>query len=425
MTEDRPPRPATSRPPTAAWWHRLWVAGLVAVVWLACFRFPVVWAVTGIGEADRPFMDLYGILAASDAAQAGVDPFRPNDFDPYHRPHVYTEWWLEIGRLGWHRADTLWLGAILLAVVLATAVGVAGPRTRREGLGLFFLLVSPALLMAVNRANNDLVVFVVVSLGLLCFRTGRRAAQAAGVLLLAVATVLKYYPLAAFVVLLDLRSRRGLVASLGLCALVLVLAWPGLEPGLRSAAKFMPQPDWLYAFGAPVFLRDLDVNTTLGWLLPALLLGIWAVANAFRAMTGTRGEAPSGEVWAEREFMCGAAMLTGLFFLGTSYVYKLIFAVWLLPWLWRGPHDAAEARWCRITGGLLMAVVWWEGALAVGLNLLTGALSTPVALVLLKGTLIIGQLLTWALVACLLRLSLPQAGRRLRALFSPAAPEPS
>lgn len=408
-------------------WRRpiVWVAGLVLLVWWACFQFPLVWAATGIGEANRPFMDLYGILAACDAARAGVDPFLPNNFDPYHRPHVYTAWWLELSRLGLTRADTLWLGAGLVGLMLLAAVVMTRPRTRNEGAGLLLLLISPAFLMTVNRANSDLVVFVLISAGLLCFRSGSGPARAAGVLLFAVSAVLKYYPLVTLVTLLGIRSRRGLAASLGLYALVLVLAWPGLEPGLKGAAKFMPQPEWLYAYGAPVLLRNLGLTPAWGWLVPAGLMTFWAGSAAWRKFQDTTAEASGAERGAEREFILGAVLLVGLFFLGSSYVYKLVFAVWLLPWLWLNHRDPSEGHWARITLGLLLAVVWFEGAMTVGLNLVFESRGEALALNLLKGTLVVSQLLTWAWVSCLLRQLLIMLGREARAWWRPDHPVPT
>jgi hypothetical protein len=401
-----------------------WVAGFVLVTWTACFLFPRVWVTTGIGEANRPFMDLHGILAAVDAARAGVDPFAPNSFDPYHRPHVYTEWWLELGRLGLTRADTVWLGVALVVVVLLTALVMIRPRTRMEGAGLGLLLISPAFLMTVNRANNDLVVFVLISAGLLCFRREAWEPRAFGVLLFALSAVLKYYPLVTLVLLLEVRSRRAFLGSLVLYGLVLALAWPGMEPGLKSAAKYIPQPDWLYAYGAPVLLRNFGFTGTLGWLVPAGLMAAWAAASARAKLTESRGESsPEGQS-AEREFIVGAAMLAGLFFLGSSFVYKLVFAIWLLPWLWQPQADPAETRWRRVTWGLLLAVVWWEGLAAIGLNLMFGPESQALALGLLKAALTVSQVLTWLWVACLLRLLLILLGRRLRACWPVLAGRP-
>lgn len=396
-----------------------WVSGAVLLTWLACFRFPWFWIASGIGEAQRPFIDLYGLLAACDAARAGVDPFRPNAFDLYHRPHVYTDAWLELGRLGLTRADTLWLGALLVVATLVIAVLLAGARHRRQGVLLGLVLVSPAFLLAVNRANNDLVVFGLMSVGLLGLRRESLAARLGGVLLFAVAAALKYYPLAAAVVLLDFRSRRDLALALGLYAVVVALQLPGLLPGLASAARHLPQPDGLYALGAPVFLRNLGVAGLSLWLLPAILLVGWAGTLAWRRLRSEGAPMSAAQPAAEREFLAGAVMIIGLFFLSSSYVYKLVFAVWLLPWLWGADDHPADARWRRWTLGLLLAVVWFEGTMALVLNLVVAPRSEPVALTLLSGVLLLSQVLTWAWMACLLRGTFVLIGRRLLAFRSP------
>jgi hypothetical protein len=388
--------PALLRPAREAWLIAAGLAGLVILVWVACFRFPSVWVVTGIGEASRPFMDLYGILAASDAVKAGVDPFLPNSFDPYHRPHVYSTWWLALGDIGLTRADTVWLGAGLLITVLVTALVMVRPRTVDEGIWLGLVLVSPAFLMAVNRANNDLVVFVLMSVGLLCFRRDTWLARSLGVLLFALSAVLKYYPLVALLVLLEFRSRRAVLGNLALYGGLLLLAWPGLEPGLKSAARHMPQPDWLYAYGAPVLGRNLGLTEAWIWLAPALLLAGWSGFVAW----SQKGEPIAPASPAEREFLLGAVTLLGMFFLGSSFVYKLIFVVWLLPWLWRPHADPRDTRWARITLALLLAVLWFEGLVAMGLNLMPGT-NPAQAQLLLKAGLTISQALTWAFIACL------------------------
>lgn len=403
-----------------SWRRGLLVAAVVAGVWLACFRFPVTWTVTGIGEANRPFMDLYGILAARDAVAAGVNPYLPNDFDPYHRPHVYSDWWLAGSGLG--RVDAVWLGVVLLAAFLLSAVGFVRLRNKREALYLAALLISPAFLLAINRANNDLVVFVLVTLGLWSFRGSSVAAKAVAVVLFAVAAALKYTPLVTLVVLLDLRTRRGLLAALGLYAAVLLLAWPGMQAGMQHLTRFTPEPEWLYAYGAPVLARNWGLAGRMVWLVPGGLLLGWALWCAMKSKAGPL--LPSVEQAAEREFMCGAAMLVGMFFMGSSFVYKLVFALWLLPRLWRlADTGGGEARWGSSTRGLLLGVVWLEGLVAVILNLLSGPQAQLPALRVLPVALALSQLLTWALVACLARFLLIYLVRRARELGS--APPPT
>lgn len=408
-----PAKPAAPRP---AWETPFLTALLVATVWVACFYFPGVWTITGIGEEDKPFLDLRNILAAGEAEQLGLDPYAKNPLDPYNRPHGYTAWWLVTGSLGLSRVDTAWLGTLLLGLVLASTVLLLRPAGWREGTGLLLVLISPPLLLAINRANHDLAVFVVMIAALACFRGERALLRAAGIVLLAAAAVLKYFPLAAVVLVLEARTRRELLGWSLLYCLVLLLAWPALAPGLHVAATHEPAPSWLFAFGAPVLFRNLDLAAAplYGWLAASGILltglaGWWMSAARSAADTGAEMHAP------EREYAAGAVMLVGCFLHGSSYGYKLVFALWLLPWLWRAVVTPAEARWRKATWILLLAVLWFEGSAAVAINLgLFSSLLSPAAIQrLLEATLLFGQLLTWALVVCLWRGLLIYLGRRM------------
>jgi len=367
--------------PSSRWpvWLGCLVWGaVVSLGWLLCFRFPTFWLLAGIGEPGRPFLDLFGLLASCDAARQSLDPFLPNSLDPYHRPLVYSDWWLVLASLGLGRKDTLWLGAALAGALLVTALAWLRPRSWREGGLVLLFLFSPAFLLAVHRANNDLVILVIVSAGLICFRQDGWPWRAAGIVLFAVAAVLKYYPLVTLLLLLELRTWRRVLAGAALYAGVLLLAWPGLVPGLQSASRNAPAPEWLYAFGAPSLWRDFGSTDRAGWISLALVVLAWA---AFRGWTGSRlaepADAAARPAW--REFICGAVMITGVFFLGASYVYKLVFALWLVPWLRRPPEAVTERRWHGATGLLLTATLWTEGVVALGLNILVSP-NAPAAL---------------------------------------------
>jgi hypothetical protein len=409
--------------PKTGWQSSLLVVLVVASVWAVCLRNPVVWRSTGIGETSVPFLDLYALLAAGEVAQAGGDPFQPNPLDPYNRPHVYTTWWLGMGAIGLTRADTKWLGQALAGLCLVAAVFLIRPKRLDESIQAILVLCSPGMLMAVNRGNNDLVVFVIVCAALGCLRSNALSFRALGVTLLAISAALKYYPLAALVVLLAARSRREWSGALILYALVLILAWPALRPGLESAVRYQPRPEWLYAFGAPILFRDFGFHPQSGWLIPTFIVSGWVAWRARRLWMA----APSGR-WAsseEREFICGAALIVGCFFLGASYVYKLIFAVWLLPWFWRGHHSIAKICWARIIWWLLLAVLWLEGLLALVINLVISGLAPAIAHRMLVATLVASQLLTWGLIVCLLRPLVAYGVERSREIFQAESRAPT
>jgi hypothetical protein len=300
---------------------------------------------------------------------------------------------------------------------LLTAVAIARPQNGRQAAALALLLVSPAVLLGINRGNQDAIIFIVMSLGFVCLRRGQGVAPWLGVILEAATAVLKYFPLVNLVLLLGFRTRRKFILGLLLYGCVLALGAPGVIAALRFYAGKAAMPDWLYAFGAPMLLRDLGVRAAVGWLVPAGLLALWLLFLGRRAWQSTA--APS-ESFAAGEFMCAAAMIAGVFFLGASYAYKLIFAVWLLPWLWREDAVGPERRWERLTCGLLFGVAWGEGLVAIVLNLLFGMawVSESAGLGILKAALVVTQLATWLLVACLLRFVVWYVVRRLRILFA-------
>ena len=391
----------------------------MATIWVACFNFPVVWMLTGINEADKLFLDMRNMLSAGEVAQLGIDPHISNPLDPYHRPHGYSDWWLVSGKLGLTLADTVWVSTLLLGVTLASVVLLLRPVDRWQGGRLLLMLVSPPLLFAINRANPDVVVFVLMCWALACLRGTHAALRALGILLLAASAVLKYFPLAAVIILLDARTRREFLGWILLYGLVLVLAWPSLEAGLRNALSHQPAPSWLFAFGAPVIFRNAGLTAPIGWLFGGLLVYAGFVSwQTFTAKPAPPAE--DAERTPAREFACGAVMVVGCFLHGSSYLYKMIFALWLLPGLWQATLPAPEERWRKITLGLLLAVMWFEGGMAILINCLYffSVWSAATAHQMHIVNQFISQLLTWALVLCLWRALWRYLIRQIRRLGS-------
>lgn len=412
------PAPLPRRP---AWEIPFLTALLAATIWVACFYTPGVWLLTGIGEADKPFLDLRHLLAAGQATQLGLNPHVSNPLDPYLRLFGFSDWWLVSGSLGLTLKDTAWIGTLLLGLTLASTALLLRPEGWRQGAGLLLALISPPLLFLVNRANHDLVVFVLMSLALGCLRHERSGVRALAILLLAVSAVLKYFPLAAVVILLDARTRREFAGWILLYGLVLVLAWPSLEQGWLIANRHTPAPAWLFAFGAPTFFRNLELPAAAAWGWLAAGLMLLAVAASWWRGAARKAPPATGEVRAlGREFACGAVMIVGCFLHGSSYLYKMVFALWLLPWLWRATLDQGEERWRKVTQSLLLAVLWFEGGatLAINLGVFTDLLTPAVAHRMIGVTIQIGQLFTWALVFCLWRALLLYVDRETRRLLA-------
>jgi hypothetical protein len=362
-----------------------WVLAVVAAAgWAGAFAVPGLWRILGVADFSQPFLDLHGSLAASDAAAQGLDPYPVNRLDLFGRPHLYSSWWFVFGRLGLTRSDVPWLGVVLLAGFLAAAVHRLAPRTWKEVGATAALLLSPAFLMAVHRANNDLMIFLLVAVVLVFVARGTAVLRVAAMALVGVGIVLKYYPAALLVLLVTAPSRRQLAAEVGAVGLVCVLGANSLGPALAATAKYWTSEDGFYSFGASHVWLLLGVSSAWRWGL--VLLAVVAGGVAWR-------------VWRSRltvsaptlECAAGCGLVCVCFALGQTYAYKLIFVVPMLPTLWR------ERAW--VVGLGLLVAAWSDGIMALGLNLAGPALSGGVRENLIKYAPLAGAVAQWVVVA--------------------------
>jgi hypothetical protein len=357
-------------------------------------QWPVLRHRLGMADSGMWFMDSYAVLAASDAVRQGLDPFQANPLDPFHRLHSYSGWWFFLGDLGLGREDNFLVGGAWVALFYAAAAALLRPRTWRAAVGCALVALSPPVLLAVQRANNDLVVFVLLSIGLLALRavTPGRLAVFAGMLLLA--TGLKFYPLVAGLALVRLRPPRLMLTAGVLTLLAAGAALVSVWSDLRHAS--IPAPDGIYTFGAGVLLRDL------GWAPPASLaagtiLLILAGAVAWWRGWFVRLDDPRDDWGEQLAFAAGAALLVGCFVAGISYAYRLIFAVFLWPRLTR----PAAGTWPGWPAYLLLAVLWLDGLYCVLANLLIGPMKLQELLRVQWCLRLLSQPLVWTGMAML------------------------
>ncbi|MBI2498169.1 MAG: DUF2029 domain-containing protein [Opitutae bacterium] len=343
----------------------LWLAVIAGYCLLALF--PLVKQRLGIFDEGMWFLDSYAVLASSDAVQAGLDPWQSNPLDVLQRQHSYSGWWFLLGTAGFTRQDNFLVGGSWVLAFGLAAFALLRPRTHGEALLAAAVMLSPPVVLAVNRANNDLVVFALLAAGLWGLRHPGFWRIAAFAAALALATGLKFYPLIAGVALLVLRPvRRGwwaAVLSLLAGGLVLASEWTDLQRAV------FPVPVQVYTFGSQIIFRDLGWAGRGAQLAGAGLLGLLAVLAALRNWP-VRLDDACDDLRARLAFAAGAVLLVGCFLAGISHAYRLIFVIFLAPMLLRPSASPAG----RVTGGLLLAVLWLDGLYCLGTNLIVGAM---------------------------------------------------
>ncbi len=394
-------RPA---PPAARRWWLVVVGVAVAYVGFFALRreafFPL-----GVHTFGPWFLDTFAILASNDAAAGGLNVHAPNPLDPFQRPHVYSQWWLYLGGLGLTRADTPWVGMGLVLAFLGVALARLRPREPREILWCLVVLCAPSTLLAIERANNDLVIFLLLAPVVPCLLAARAWVRLLPVGLIALAAGLKFYPAAAGLLLLAGDDRRNTIRRLVVAVALLVAVALSVADDLARVGRLSPAPEGLMTFGAAHLLSRVGLSggaalavvfafgatVFIAWWRSTLLRG-WTVAPAARAE------------WLG--FVLGSALLTGCFCTSTNFAYRWIFAIWLAPFLWRTMRDAAEPagvrRLATATAALLMVMLWADPMAGVVLNASIGWQSTATIVAWADHFFIIGQPFAWAFFACLM-----------------------
>src|SRR4051794_19706984 len=137
------------------------------------------------------FADLRSVTAGWDCVSRGIHVATRHPCDPWGRSFVYPHLWLVPGHLGAGEGGTVPLGILLIVLFFGAALALL-PRRGSWGLGLVYgaALCSPAVMLGVERANVELLVFALGVGAVLVLRRGTAGLMAAAALLV-LATLLK------------------------------------------------------------------------------------------------------------------------------------------------------------------------------------------------------------------------------------------
>lgn len=349
----------------------------------------------GVGHGGKWFRDTETLLRSIVVYRHGIDPYTL----PYDDQLWYSHWWLWLEPTGVTLADTFWVGAVVSGFTVLTVWLVTRPRNWREVAWTLLVFCSAPVLLGLNRANVDLVLFIVLSACVPALTArGRMWRILATPLLIALATGLKYYPAVAGLVLLALPPRRERNVAILLYAVLLAGVLLDVATDISYYTDAAPI-NGVYTFGAPALSRALGLTTLAGL---GLTLGILGGSGLWLARRpALRDWSVPPELRTEYlSFILGAVVLAGCFVLTVNYAYRWIFAFWLMPFLCRlATGDRTLRRLRNATLALLVAALWLEACVVAGLNSIMHTEATNIRWENIAQGLVQG--VTWLLFACL------------------------
>lgn len=314
-----------------------------------------------------PFLDISAVLAAAQCRRYGIDVYRRNPCDALGRPHVYSPLWLRITPGFLDTTATTAVGLVLGLLFIASLAPLCRPTTRAEAALLGLTVFSPMIVYALERANSDLVVFLLIFAGCAVARVSRPWRWGAYALYF-FAGLLKYYPLAllALVIRESRRAAIALAATAAAVLLVLVLCDRAeLAKALANIPRLAYFADSFAAVNLPFGLAEVLLDPVLTRLVGITLLAVLtALAGARTRRTLSLLDRASPD-WRPFEVEClivGAVVLAGCFLVGQNVDYRGIYLVLVTPGLLvlRRSASAVEVR--RFLARMIGAVVFvaWE-----------------------------------------------------------------
>lgn len=324
------------------------------------FGSDTVWRLWNVPTLYPGFADLRAVLRGIDSVRGGLN----SSTDSFGLVAGYPRIWVMLGWLGINASDTLWLAFVILFLYWISLYFFVRDYDVCTAVWMSSVVFSPAAMLAYERGNLDLVIFVLLAIALALDPFSR--VLSVGLMILS--AMLKVYPIVGLAYLLkEPRRRFFLWSCIGLSVFVIYAI--SLSRALKGVVEYIPRGS-LFDYGAEVIgfhifevsgSRTLtDVVTLISFLaLYFLIVGVlyWSYVVPDRVGDHERQYLDS--------FRLGAIIYIGTFVEGNSFNYRLIFLLFCIPQIIVWMYSSSSIRFVgRLALSAVVASCW--GALLLG-----------------------------------------------------------
>jgi hypothetical protein len=224
-------------------------------------------------------------------------------------------------------------------------------------------LLSPAVLLGVERGNNDLFIFIILGLAAFLIHHKIRALNLISYFFLYLAGILKFYPIVSFILFAKIIKDYKKFWIFALFSIFVFGAYVILTySDFEYLKEVVPRPHGRFTFGAAILFECIldrwPVNDTYVYMLigSACLMAflLSSKTGVARIMNDTRNTT---------FFLIGSLNLLFCFFTNTNFDYRCIFFIMLLPWffsLLKCEMTPVSTQRCIKAVLLLLPIVVWN-----------------------------------------------------------------
>ncbi|MDE2182148.1 MAG: hypothetical protein KGJ78_03925 [Alphaproteobacteria bacterium] len=319
----------------------------------------------GYARWPVPFFDIEGVLSWADCSRRGVDVYLHNPCDILNRPANYSPLLVDLP-LNWVGArNTVAAGFFLDGLFLLLLPFVLRPKTWMDLAFGAAAGVSHGVLFALERANFDIVIFILVGLAALAPQKGRSRLWLYGTAI--GGGLLKFYPFT--LLLLAARERlRIFFALAAFTALVLLGFMAHYHREMAEVVTHLPPfTPWYDVFGLSVL--PLEAASLLGLPIAvaagAVVLILAGLAGVSMFLAKRHASALSSG-WGGRSqvmLLCGSILIVTCYLLQLNIGYRTVFLLFVVAGvtdLRRGREQSAVGRMLLWTMVLTLVCLWIE-----------------------------------------------------------------
>jgi hypothetical protein len=283
--------------------------------------------------------------------------------------------WLSLGFFGVDGSDSSWLSAAVISATMIVMVLLLQGRSWYHGVIALGAIISPSVMMGVERGNLDLLILALVGSAALIYEERRVGRACGATALLGLGVALKLFPV--FCVSVGARfNRQTFIFACAIAALSLIyLDWAMKYVFLIR--RNVPTT-FILSYGYKAIFLGVDHIRSEAGLSPVGLADTWVPASTAALVLicaatiavisfRNRREFCSVDISvAGTAFLFGAGIYCGTYLLGTNFIYRLMFLLLCVPqlqdWQIRRREDDKAAGITELgLFGIVLGVLWLNG----------------------------------------------------------------
>jgi hypothetical protein len=292
-------------------------AWLLIAVSIVTIGWATTWKGLLIPTMSPVFADMRTVQGALESLTQGLNPQVNNPGDPWGRVMNYPSIWIKIAQVLGLDNEANYL-VFMLIVVIGFLYCCYCIILKSESVWALLCVLSGSVLLAVERGNNDLIVFVLLF--------SAKTTSFFRVFPIASAAALKIFPV--LVLPVFIKDKKVFLILFSFCCVLFAWMLPELlliRTGIPVSAGLSYGVASITAAAAMTPLKISQTWLTVIFVVVILISHIWKVK--FFQFTNQSLDSQS-EYW----FLLGACTYVGTFLLSSNWNYRLIFLIMCIPY---------------------------------------------------------------------------------------------